>query len=42
MRDKNVDIIIVIGIMQSPAFKPMDVLASMKRLLSEYRKPMIS
>jgi len=41
MRDENVDLIIVIGIMQSPAFKPVEVLANMKRLLSEYRKPMI-
>jgi len=41
MRDENVDLIIVIGIMQSPAFKPVDVLASMKRLLREYGKPII-
>jgi len=41
MRDENVDLIIVIGIMQSPAFKPVEVLANMKRLLSKYRKPMI-
>jgi acyl-CoA synthetase (NDP forming) len=27
--------------MQSPAFKPVDVLASMKRLLREYGKPII-
>lgn len=41
MRDENVDLVIVIGIMQSPAFKPPEVLESMKRLLKEYEKPVV-
>ncbi|MGC8974648.1 MAG: acetate--CoA ligase family protein [Thermoprotei archaeon] len=41
MRDENVDLVIVIGIMQSPAFKPSEVLESMKRLLKKYKKPTV-
>lgn len=41
MRDENVDLVIVIGIMQSPAFKPLEVLESMKRLLNKYKKPVV-
>jgi len=41
MRDDNVDLIIVIGIMQSPAFKPLEVLESIKKLLREYKKPTV-
>lgn len=41
MKDENVDLVIVIGIMQSPAFKPLEVLESMKKLLKEYKKPTV-
>ncbi|MEM0014033.1 MAG: CoA-binding protein [Zestosphaera sp.] len=41
LRDENTDLVIVIGIMQSPAFRPADFIMSMKRLLVEYGKPMI-
>lgn len=41
MKDENVDLVIVIGIMQSPAFKPLEVLNSMKKLLKEYEKPTV-
>ncbi len=41
MKDENVDLVIVIGIMQSPAFKPLEVLESMKRLVKEYEKPIV-
>lgn len=41
LKDVKTDLVIVIGIMQSPAFRPSDFIKSMKRLLVEYGKPMI-
>jgi acyl-CoA synthetase (NDP forming) len=41
MKDGNTDLAIVIGIMQSPAFRPRDVLEAMRRLTEEYGKPVV-
>lgn len=41
LRDENTDMVIVIGIMQSPAFRPSEVLESMKRLSETYKKPIV-
>ncbi|MCD6341196.1 MAG: CoA-binding protein, partial [Desulfurococcales archaeon] len=41
LRDKNVDAVLVIGIMQSPAFDPEGVLKVLRNCVSKYDKPIV-
>ncbi len=41
LSDENVDAVLVIGIMQSPAFDPEGVLRVLKNCISKYNKPIV-
>jgi len=41
LKDENVDAVLVIGIMQSPAFDPDGVLKVLKDCVSSYSKPIV-
>ena len=41
LSDRNVDAVLVIGIMQSPAFDPAGVLQVLKNCVSKYNKPIV-
>jgi len=41
LSDKNVNAVLVIGIMQSPAFDPAGILQVLKNCVSKYSKPIV-